>query len=633
MGNRSAGMRWMVVAVLTLWVSLIPVHWLNAQASQAADKSEAAKMLIVKVSGENAFGAGIIFSVRGGYLFITTAYHVIRGCQRRKLTVEFEFLRGIPIPVDVIHTYPKLDVAVLRADVQHTQFSTVQVRLPFDLIRGAGSLTRGDAVYPIGHPEGEEWDAPINPSRVKKVIAEEIHFQPACFPGHSGGGLFTAQWYLVGMVLRTRASSCEAVSFERIRATLEEDWGLKVNQESFTFTPVNPPATPTPTADAQAQARAQRIARLLKQADAYFERQWYITPEQTSALPVYLDVLTLDPENVRALQQIEKIAQFYKSRAERELQKGRRARALTYYQQYLLIKPNDDAVLDAIAELRVPPTPRPAATPTQRPTATPTPVPTAAPRSCWDQHSVGATCQEPVTGMEFVYVPAGCFQMGCVSGIDCYDNELPVHEVCLDGFWMGKYEVTNAQYRRWKRSHDSQEYGGHSLNGETQPAVNVSWEDARAFTEWLTQQYDRKYTFRLPSEAQWEYAARAGTATQFYFGNDGRRLGDYAWYAGNSAGRTHPVGRLKPNAWGLYDMLGNAWEWCQDSWHGDYHGAPTDGSAWESDDKRLFRLLRGGSWISRPQNCRCAFRDRLNLDDWFNFRGFRVVVVLVERAS
>jgi sulfatase modifying factor 1 len=131
------------------------------------------------------------------------------------------------------------------------------------------------------------------------------------------------------------------------------------------------------------------------------------------------------------------------------------------------------------------------------------------------------TWQEPVTGMVFAWVPGGCFEMGTPDSEKGRDpNEGPVHKVCVDGFWMGQNEVTNAQYRRFKSGHDSKEYKGNSLNGDNQPAVYVSWFDARAFADWLSRQNSGKYTFRLPTEAEWEFACRAGTRKARFWGDD-----------------------------------------------------------------------------------------------------------------
>jgi len=129
-------------------------------------------------------------------------------------------------------------------------------------------------------------------------------------------------------------------------------------------------------------------------------------------------------------------------------------------------------------------------------------------------------------------------------------------------------------------------------------------------------------TYRLPTEAEWEYACRAGTTTRYYFGDDANQLGDYAWYDGNSQKTTHPVGQKKPNAWGLYDMSGNVWEWCEDNWHDSYKNAPSDGSAWLTNDNN-YHILRGGSWYYYPRDCRSAYRD-LSGSPYFSL-GFRVV--------
>ena len=280
--------------------------------------------------------------------------------------------------------------------------------------------------------------------------------------------------------------------------------------------------------------------------------------------------------------------------------------------------------------------------------ATPTPEPTATPRSCWENAAPGATCKEDTTGMEFVYVPGGCFQMGSNNGDS---DEKPVHEVCLQGFWMGKYEVTNAQYRRFKKDHDSQSYEGKSLNGDDQPVVMVSWNDAQAFLKQLNaaasvETHGRaSLQFRLPTEAEWEYAARGGTEKIRYWGDDPKHTQAcaYANVADQSAKKlwtnwtvhecdddyavTAPVGRFQPNAFGLYDMLGNVWEWCQDTYHENYNGAPNDGSAWGSlGDEKANRLLRGGSWYDSPSNCRSANRSRNDPDGRYNNIGARVVV-------
>ncbi len=230
----------------------------------------------------------------------------------------------------------------------------------------------------------------------------------------------------------------------------------------------------------------------------------------------------------------------------------------------------------------------------------------------------GQVWKDPVTGMEFIWVPGGEFMMGSSEGSS---DEKPVHKVHLDGFWMGKYEVTNGQYRQYKSSHDSKSYKGVSLNGDRQPAVYVSWDDTQGFIKWLNKKTGN--TFALPTEAQWEYACRAGSTTQRFWGDSPDRACKYANVADQAAKQKYnpltvhncndgfpfsaPVGSFQPNNFGLYDMLGNAWEWCEDIYAGDAyrkHGSNNPIYAQSGS----YRVFRGGSWRGRPAHVRCASR-------------------------
>ena len=142
--------------------------------------------------------------------------------------------------------------------------------------------------------------------------------------------------------------------------------------------------------------------------------------------------------------------------------------------------------------------------------------------------------------------------------------------------------------------------------GDDCPVERVSWNEAQQFAQRLSQKTGKQY--RLPSEAEWEYAARAGTSTKWSFGDNESQLGDYAWFDANSQGKTQRVAQKRPNAFGLFDMHGNVWEWLQDCWHGDYTGAPTDGSAWTTGCSSISRVLRGGSGDFYPAILRSAFR-------------------------
>ncbi|MCA2893778.1 MAG: SUMF1/EgtB/PvdO family nonheme iron enzyme [Microcystis sp. M048S1] len=226
--------------------------------------------------------------------------------------------------------------------------------------------------------------------------------------------------------------------------------------------------------------------------------------------------------------------------------------------------------------------------------------------------------------LEMVGLPAGQFLMGSPdSDPDAYQSQKPPHQVQVNSFAIGKYPVTQAQYQAVMGTNPSR-FKNWFKNNPQNPVENVSWNDAQAFCQKLSQITGK--TYRLPTEAEWEYACRAGTTTRFYFGDDANQLGDYAWYKRNSQDKTHPVGQKKPNGWGIYDMIGNVWEWCEDNWHDNYIGAPKDGSAWLIRDND-YQIVRGGSWCYNPAYCRSAYRfDFGYRRDFSNdYYGFRVV--------
>lgn len=201
-------------------------------------------------------------------------------------------------------------------------------------------------------------------------------------------------------------------------------------------------------------------------------------------------------------------------------------------------------------------------------------------------------------GIRMKLIPAGTFRMGGVVG------ELP-HQVTLTKpFYLGVHEVTNAQ---WKAVMDSVPSTRKDVDG---PVEQVSWEDAVDFCRKLSEHPQEKRegrVYRLPTEAEWEWACRAGTTTSYSFGDDESVLSDYGWFTGNSGDQTHPVGKKKPNPWGLYDMYGNVWEWCSD-WHDFYPvGAATDP---QGPAESTERVLRGGACVSRAGYCQSAYRRR-----------------------
>jgi formylglycine-generating enzyme required for sulfatase activity len=214
-------------------------------------------------------------------------------------------------------------------------------------------------------------------------------------------------------------------------------------------------------------------------------------------------------------------------------------------------------------------------------------------------------------GMHFVPIPAGTFTMG--------DGEY-AHKVTLtQSFHLGQHEVTQEQYEKVMGATPS------NFKGPQNPVEKVSWDDAVEFCRKLSELPEEKsggYVYRLPTEAEWEYACRAGTKTKYSFGDSKSKLGDYAWYVKNSGDTTHPVGQKKPNPWGLYDMHGNVWEWCQD-WHGAYpSSAATDPTGVASGS---YRVLRGGSWFNYSDNCRSFIRGWDTPGGRDDLLGFRVL--------
>ena len=214
--------------------------------------------------------------------------------------------------------------------------------------------------------------------------------------------------------------------------------------------------------------------------------------------------------------------------------------------------------------------------------------------------------KELVEGM--VDIPAGHFRMG-TSSHSGQKAAKPDHRVTVPDFKIGKYEVTFAQWDACVADGGCGGYrpGSHSWGGGNQPVMNVSWDDTQSFIDWLNDKTSGN--FRLPTEAEWEYAARSGSTTKYSWGNRIGRNRANCWGCGSQsdARQTAPVGSFPANAWGLHDMHGNVWEWVEDCWSDSYAGAPTDGRAWTSGDCNR-RVLRGGSWRYKPPALRSSFR-------------------------
>jgi formylglycine-generating enzyme required for sulfatase activity len=235
--------------------------------------------------------------------------------------------------------------------------------------------------------------------------------------------------------------------------------------------------------------------------------------------------------------------------------------------------------------------------------------------------------------MRFVLIPKGSFSMGSPPDEDGRSDDEQQHEVSLSrDFYLGMHEVTQSQYEKVMEENLSYFQGTQVLGEDTSrhPVDSVSWEDAIEFCRRLAELPEEKkanHKYRLPTEAEWEYACRAKsrTPTKFSFGIYDAQLGTYAWYASNSGKMTHTIGVKLPNKFGLYDMHGNVWEWCSD-WYDDKYYANSPGADPRGPDSGSSRVLRGGSWYDVPLYVRCACRNRATPAHRDRNNGFRVVL-------
>jgi len=220
--------------------------------------------------------------------------------------------------------------------------------------------------------------------------------------------------------------------------------------------------------------------------------------------------------------------------------------------------------------------------------------------------------------MQFVSIPPGEFMMGDTAG---RSDEKPVHKVTITKpFYLGKYEVTQAQWQTVMGSNPSK------FKSPTNPVEQVSWNDAQGFLGKLKATFSKKgMLLGLPTEAEWEYACRAGTRTRYSFGNAAGLLGEYGWFNGNSGGKTHAFGQKRPNPLGLYDMHGSVWEWCSD-WHANSFYAQSPSVDPVGPPTGSFRVVRGGAWRDRPTRCRSAKRGDSSPGPRFGLIGIRIAL-------
>ncbi|MFZ0258169.1 MAG: SUMF1/EgtB/PvdO family nonheme iron enzyme, partial [Gammaproteobacteria bacterium] len=339
-------------------------------------------------------------------------------------------------------------------------------------------------------------------------------------------------------------------------------------------------SAPEPSAT---KAPPARLHALLRECATHLKANRLTTGQGGNAVDCYLEVLKLDRGNAEALAGLDRVVDQYAEWAEHALSRKQFTRAKTYLDRMASVNPEHPRLVALRDQW--------AGRDTTAITSVERPQPAG--------NAQSATAAVP----EMVVIPAGAFWMGSDKARDseAYGSEFPRHRVTIDRpFAIGKYEVTFDDYEQFARATGRALPDDEHWGRDHRPVIKVSWEDATAYTEWLSQQTGKRY--RLPTEAQWEYAARAGTETRYWWGDDiGRHRANCRGCGSQWDNKqTAPVGSFEANPFGLHDTAGNVWEWVQDCWHDNYEGAPTDGSAWETDDCR-FRVFRGGSWYS-PAN-------------------------------
>jgi formylglycine-generating enzyme required for sulfatase activity len=219
-------------------------------------------------------------------------------------------------------------------------------------------------------------------------------------------------------------------------------------------------------------------------------------------------------------------------------------------------------------------------------------------------------------GMEFMLIPAGEFYLDSLD----FSYEIPTKVSIPEPFYLGKYQVTQKQWTIVMGDEPS------CFEGDNRPVECITWNKVQEFIKKLNE-LENTDKYRLPSEVEWEYACKAGTDTIYFFGNSGLQLDEYAWYYLNSSHETHSVGQKKPNPWGLHDMYGNVWEWCQDRYHRIYEEDLAEGTAWEIVGNTAI-ALRGGAWVSYSNKCHSSYRSSFDSDYGLYSVGFRLLMKL-----
>jgi formylglycine-generating enzyme required for sulfatase activity len=411
---------------------------------------------------------------------------------------------------------------------------------------------------------------------------------------------------------------------------------------------VSQPTIPQPT--------KLEISQILRTCEKHIQAYRLTSGEGGTALACYKEVLKKDPNNAEALEGLDKIEAKYVELIEYALSRGQEQKVQQYMAGLRKVKPESPKLAafeekmqppvstpQAVTPVSTPQTVTPVSTPQTvtpvstpqavTPVSTPEPVTRICPAVVTDKVFRDCFLEENSLGPEMVWIPSGSFRMGDLKG-NGNSDEKPVHTVTIKSFAMGRYEVTFAEYDKFVKATNRIKPSDYGWGRGKRPVIDISWEDATAYAQWLSQQTGKKY--RLPTEAEWEYAARAGTETVRYWGNDpdvacryanvydkSKRRDGLSWTRHDCTdgyANTAPVGHFKPNAFGLFDMLGNVWEWTCSLYEREYSG----------EEKKCLNnashfSLRGGGWDSEPARIRSAFRDMGSPSYRYEYVGFRLV--------
>ncbi|ALG67941.1 SUMF1/EgtB/PvdO family nonheme iron enzyme [Beggiatoa leptomitoformis] len=448
---------------------------------------------------------------------------------------------------------------------------------------------------------------------------------------------------------------------------------------------INSPSSPVvtqsvviPTPD---EPTTVSVPVLLNTCQTHLDAKRLLTGKSGTAFDCYKQVLKIEPRNKTALDGLESIAREYETLTKQAIEKETVEKARVFLSRLKKVNPKHKAIAELTKEIDVlqqkittttepqapivPPVEKPVPTLTNthphngKPTISnpvnpidkveqnqapvqirpaPDNKPEIKPDNKIEAKKNLKTWQEPNTKMVFVWIPDGCFNMGSPDTEGGrYVDESPTHKACVQGFWMGQTEVTNAQYRLFKPSHDSGTYSEQSLNENEQPVIKVTWQDAQDYAQWLSK--IAGYTLQLPTETQWEYAGRGGTQTPYFWGADAKQACQYAnvhdahslkynpfswsgYECDDGFTVTAPVGHFQANPFGLYDIVGNVWEWTCTSYHATYSPPEKECSVTQLSEQVV---VRGGAWNYRPTFSRMAARFKMLKTDYSHSGGFRLV--------